>query len=63
MITDCPMTYGKPMAGGLCTKCNLCVENCPIEAIDGEGWKNLFACASYGCCSTCIAICPVGEVK
>ena len=62
VITDCPLTAGKPLAQELCTKCGLCVESCPIGAIDGQGWKNPFACASYGCCSTCIAICPVGEM-
>ena len=62
IITDCSLTPGKPMEKEMCTHCDLCVENCPIGAIDGKGWKNPFACASYGCCSTCIAICPVGEM-
>lgn len=62
IITDCPLPTGKPMETELCTRCGLCVENCPAQAIDGEGWKNPFACASYGCCGTCIAICPVGEL-
>lgn len=62
IITDCPLTAGKPMEEEMCTRCGLCVESCPIQAIDGQGWKNPFACASYGCCSTCIAICPVGEM-
>jgi epoxyqueuosine reductase QueG len=61
IITDCPLTAGTPMQDDLCTRCGLCVENCPIGAIDGKGWKNPFACASYGCCSTCIAICPAGK--
>ena len=62
VITDCRLSCGKPMAEEMCTRCNLCVDNCPIDALDGKGWKNPFACASYGCCSTCIAICPVGKV-
>ncbi len=62
VITDCPLRCGKPMLEEMCTKCNLCVHNCPIGAINGKGWKNPFACASYGCCSTCIAICPVGNM-
>ena len=61
IITDAPLPSGKPMAEEMCTKCGICVESCPIGAIDGKGWKNPFACASYGCCATCIAICPVGE--
>jgi epoxyqueuosine reductase QueG len=62
IITDCPLPAGKPMEQEICTRCGSCVENCPIGAIDGNGWKNPFACASYGCCSTCIAICPQGEI-
>jgi len=62
IISDCPLECGQPLEQELCTKCGLCVDNCPIGAIDGKGWKNPFACASYGCCSTCIAICPVGEI-
>lgn len=61
IITDCALPAGKPMQQDMCTHCNLCVDNCPIGAIDGKGWKNPFACASYGCCGTCMAICPVGK--
>ncbi len=61
VITDCPLPHGQPMTHELCKRCGLCAERCPINAIDGEGWKNPFACASYGCCGTCIAICPAGE--
>jgi len=60
ILTDCPLPAGAPMDQGMCTHCGECVANCPIGALDGEGWKNPYACASYGCCSTCIAICPVG---
>lgn len=62
IITDCPLPAGSPMEEEMCTDCRLCVESCPIGAIDGEGWKNPFACASYGCCGTCIAICSAGEM-
>ena len=61
IITDCELQSGTPMSEDICEDCRLCVDNCPIGALDGEGWKNPFACASYGCCGTCIAICPVGE--
>lgn len=62
IITDCPLPSGESLGEEMCEQCGLCVESCPIGAIDGKGWKNPFACASYGCCSTCIAICPVGEL-
>lgn len=61
IITDCALTPGEPIEQDLCRRCGLCVKHCPIQALDGQGGKNRFACASYGCCSTCIAICPVGE--
>lgn len=61
IITDCTLDAGAPAKGDYCTNCRLCVDSCPINAIDGEGWKNPYACASYGCCGTCIAICPVGN--
>ncbi len=62
IITDCVLPHGQPMKDGLCDECGLCVQNCPIGALDGEGWKNPFACASYGCCGTCMAICPAGAM-
>jgi epoxyqueuosine reductase QueG len=62
ILTDCPLPCGTPVTGDLCEECRLCVENCPIGAIDGQGWKNPWACASYGCCATCLAICPVGQL-
>ena len=62
IITDCPLPAGQPMATDMCDECRLCVENCPIQALDGNKGKNPFACASYGCCGTCVAICPVGEI-
>ena len=63
IITNAPLRAGQPMQQELCTHCDKCVQACPSGAIDGKGWKNPFACASYGCCGTCIAICPVGEVR
>ena len=62
IITDADLPAGTPMNDEMCTHCGLCVENCPIGALDGKGWKNPFACASYGCCSTCMAICPQGAM-
>jgi epoxyqueuosine reductase QueG len=60
IITDWPLPPGQPRSGGLCTDCGLCVANCPIQGPDDDGGKNHFACASYGCCGTCIAISPKG---
>ncbi|MHC4200213.1 MAG: 4Fe-4S binding protein, partial [Planctomycetota bacterium] len=40
VITDCPLPHGQPMTQDLCKRCGLCAEHCPINAIDGEGWKN-----------------------
>lgn len=60
VITDLDLPAGEPLTEELCDHCQLCVENCPVGAPDGQGWKNVFQCASYGCCSTCLAICPKG---
>jgi epoxyqueuosine reductase QueG len=62
IISDCLLFTGQPMDEELCLRCFTYVKNCPIHALDGEGGKNPYACASYGCCSKCIAICPVGEI-
>jgi len=60
VITDLELPAGEPLAEEVCERCRLCVENCPVGALDGKGWKNVFQCASYGCCGTCVAICPKG---
>lgn len=46
-----------------CKSCLECVKRCPSQSLDGKGWKNVFRCASYDCCGTCLAVCPVGSVK
>ncbi len=46
-----------------CKSCMECVKRCPSQSLDGKGWKNIFRCASYGCCGTCLSVCPVGNVK
>lgn len=65
VITNRELPAGRPMARELCGrgKCLRCVKACPSGALDGKGWKNPFLCASYGCCGTCIAICPVGQAN
>lgn len=62
IITDRELSCGGPLAEEVCDECGECVENCPSGALDGKGWKNGFQCAAYGCCGSCIAICPVGGV-
>jgi len=64
IITDKELPAGKPL-GPLyyegCEDCKECVKRCPSRALDGKGWKNVFRCASYGCCGTCLSVCPVGK--
>jgi len=63
LVTDCSLQTGEPLEEELCTKCGLCVKACPVNAIDGKGWKDPFAFYEYRCCDLCIAVCPVGELK
>ncbi len=58
IITNKEMSTGKPRDEDLCQSCRRCVKSCPVDAIDGKGWKNVHLCASYGCCGICLAVCP-----
>ena len=61
VITNLDLPAGRPLEEDVCTHCNKCIKACPSGALDGEGWKNVYRCAAYGCCGTCLAICPVGR--
>ena len=64
VITDLELPAGEPMKGQQypgCSACLDCVRRCPSQALDGRYWKNVYKCASYGCCGTCLSVCPVGR--
>ena len=64
VITDLELPCGEPVGEMFypeCRTCLECVKRCPSRALNGEYWKNVFACASYGCCGTCLSVCPVGD--
>lgn len=66
IITNKELPAGQPIGPTYyegCKDCLECVKRCPSKALDGKGWKNVFRCASYGCCGTCSSVCPVGSVK
>ena len=66
IITNKELPTGQPIGPAYyegCNSCMKCVKRCPIKSLDGKGWKNVFSCASYGCCATCLSVCPVGSVK
>jgi len=66
IITNKELSAGQPIGPAYyegCKSCMECVKRCPSKSLDGKGWKNVFHCAAYGCCATCLAICPVGSVK
>ena len=63
IITDKELPVGQPVGPVQyedCANCGICVERCPSHSLDGKGWKNVHGCASYGCCGTCLSVCPVG---
>jgi epoxyqueuosine reductase QueG len=61
VITDKALPHGSPLEEEVCTYCMDCVEACPVQALDGQGGKQMFRCEAYGCCGTCQAICPIGK--
>ena len=64
IITDKELAAGRPFGAPIredCKSCLVCVRSCPSRALDGKGWKNVWRCASYGCCGTCLSVCPVGK--
>ena len=66
IITNKELPAGQPLGERYypaCAECKICVRRCPSQALDGRGWKNVFKCASYGCCGTCLSVCPIGEIK
>lgn len=65
IITNKELPAGQPVGPTYyegCKECLECVKRCPSKSLDGKGWKNVFRCASYGCCGTCLSVCPVGSV-
>ena len=66
VITDKEIAAGKPVGPRYyegCKTCLECVKRCPSMALNGKGWKDVWRCGSYGCCGTCLAVCPVGRVE
>jgi epoxyqueuosine reductase QueG len=62
IITNCDFESDLPLDYEVCDKCLLCVEACPVGALDGLGWKDIYLCRDKGgCCSRCIVACPVGS--
>lgn len=65
VITDLELPpTGEPMEDMQYPECKFCLEcvrRCPSKALNGKYWKNVYKCASYGCCGTCLSVCPVGQ--
>jgi epoxyqueuosine reductase QueG len=64
VITDLELPAGEPMEEMNfpgCETCRDCVKRCPSKALDGKYWKNVYRCAAYGCCATCLSVCPEGN--
>jgi epoxyqueuosine reductase len=38
LMTSCILDAGKPINESQCGDCNICVENCPVQAATGKSW-------------------------
>jgi len=45
IITDAPLKSGKPLKKNLCNDCDLCIQACPVGAIDDDGNVDVIKCA------------------
>lgn len=73
IITSADLPAGSPMKKELCIKCMKCVNECPVNAINGDvypgGFDKLLCVERSGTladkgispCGICIAVCPVGK--
>lgn len=64
IITAKELPAGQPVGDAIyegCKSCKECVKRCPSAALNGKGWKDVYKCATYGCCGTCLSVCPVGK--
>lgn len=39
LLTDAPLTYDEPITESQCKGCNLCVQQCPAQALKGALWE------------------------
>ncbi|HNS26352.1 MAG TPA: 4Fe-4S binding protein, partial [Methanobacteriaceae archaeon] len=46
-----------------CVQCQICEENCPMEAIELEGDKVVLSEDKCILCNVCSTKCPVGALK
>lgn len=66
IITSKELPAGQPVGPVYdenCKSCLECVRRCPSRSLNGKYWKNVFQCAAYGCCGTCLSVCPAGSLK
>lgn len=44
VLTEMEIEPDTPLKDNLCTNCNICVENCPSQALEKEGITDMFKC-------------------
>ncbi len=54
---------GIPKVGSLCTGCQTCIKNCPVNAIHMENGKAVIDRKKCIKCFTCVEVCPVNAIK
>lgn len=73
IITSADLPAGRPMEKKLCIECMKCVKECPISALNEEGYlggmdkalcvsrSEELAVRGISPCGICIAVCPIGK--
>ena len=69
-LTEVPLASTRGAVNRICESCDICIEDCPAEALDSPQADepyiiNKFACSLFrgasGGCSECMRLCPAGR--
>jgi len=68
VLTNADLLPDKPLATSICLNCNVCVEMCPVKAVQNDKFnrykcKNRRKILGKGCGIPCIVYCPINSIK